>query len=153
MKQNTKIKMETNKGDIVIELFNDNAPKTVENFVKLVNKGFYNGTKFHRIIPNFMIQGGCPEGSGMGGPGYKIKFEINKELKHRKYMLSMAHAGKNTGGSQFFITTAPTPWLDGVHTIFGKVVEGFGVVDLIGHLGSGSGHPKEIVIVQNISII
>jgi len=122
--------IETEKGNIVIELFEKEAPNTVDNFVKLINKGFYNGLKFHRVIDNFMIQGGCPTGTGTGGPGYSIKCEINPK-KHRTGTLSMAHAGKNTGGSQFFITHAPQPHLDGVHTVFGQVKEGMAVVNKI----------------------
>ena len=122
--------IETKKGEIVLELFENDAPKTVANFEKLINKGFYNGLKFHRVIPNFMIQGGCPKGDGTGGPGYSIKCEINPR-KHAKGALSMAHAGKNTGGSQFFITHSPQPHLDGVHTVFGQVVEGMDVVNKI----------------------
>ena len=122
--------IETKKGNIVLELFDDDAPNTVENFVKLIDQGFYNGLTFHRVIPNFMIQGGCPKGNGTGGPGYKIKCEINPR-KHTKGALSMAHAGKNTGGSQFFITHSPQPHLDGVHTVFGQVTEGMEVVNKI----------------------
>ena len=122
--------IETEKGNIVIELFDKEAPKTVENFVKLINKGFYDGLNFHRVIDNFMVQGGCPTGTGTGGPGYTIKCEINPK-KHRTGTLSMAHAGKNTGGSQFFITHAPQPHLDGVHTVFGQVKEGMDVVNSI----------------------
>ncbi len=120
--------IETDKGNIVLELFEDDAPNTVANFEKLINDGFYNGLKFHRIISNFMIQGGCPVGNGTGGPGYKIKCEINPR-KHQKGTLSMAHAGKDTGGSQFFITHSPQPHLDGVHTVFGQVIEGMDVVN------------------------
>lgn len=122
--------IETKKGNIVLELFDNDAPNTVENFVKLINQEFYNGLTFHRVIPNFMIQGGCPKGNGTGGPGYKIKCEINPR-KHTKGALSMAHAGKNTGGSQFFITHSPQPHLDGVHTVFGQVIEGMEVVNKI----------------------
>lgn len=122
--------IETEKGNIVIELFEKEAPNTVDNFVKLINKGFYNGLKFHRVIDNFMVQGGCPTGTGTGGPGYSIKCEINPK-KHRTGTLSMAHAGKNTGGSQFFITHAPQPHLDGIHTVFGQVKEGMDVVNKI----------------------
>ncbi|MCD4765713.1 MAG: peptidylprolyl isomerase, partial [Methanosarcinales archaeon] len=112
--------IETDKGNIVLELFESDAPNTVANFVKLINKGYYNGLKFHRVIPNFMVQGGCPVGNGTGGPGYTIKCEINPK-KHLAGTLSMAHAGKDTGGSQFFITHSPQPHLDGVHTVFGQV--------------------------------
>jgi peptidyl-prolyl cis-trans isomerase B (cyclophilin B) len=122
--------IETEKGDIVLELFENDAPNTVANFVKLINKGYYNGLKFHRVIPNFMIQGGCPVGNGTGGPGYAIKCEINPK-KHLTGTLSMAHAGKDTGGSQFFITLSPQPHLDGVHTVFGQVIEGMDVVNAI----------------------
>ena len=125
-----KAMIETDKGNIVLELFENDAPNTVANFVKLINKGYYNGLKFHRVIPNFMIQGGCPVGNGTGGPGYTIKCEINPK-KHLKGTLSMAHAGKDTGGSQFFITHSPQPHLDGVHTVFGQVVEGMDVVNAI----------------------
>lgn len=111
--------METEKGKINLELFDSDAPNTVKNFVELSEKGFYNGLNFHRVIPDFMIQGGCPEGTGTGGPGYKIKCEINSN-KHLEGTLSMAHAGKDTGGSQFFICHSPQPHLDGVHTTFGK---------------------------------
>ncbi|MCK4929294.1 MAG: peptidylprolyl isomerase [Methanosarcinales archaeon] len=122
--------IETDKGNIVIELFDTDAPNTVANFVKLINEGFYDELKFHRVISNFMIQGGCPTGNGTGGPGYKIKCEINPK-KHLTGTLSMAHAGKNTGGSQFFITHSPQPHLDGVHTVFGQVIEGMDVVNKI----------------------
>jgi peptidyl-prolyl cis-trans isomerase B (cyclophilin B) len=114
--------METSKGTIHLELFEKDAPGTVANFVKLAKSGFYDGLNFHRVIKNFMIQGGCPEGSGRGGPGYKIKCEINTQ-KHTPGTLSMAHAGKDTGGSQFFITHVATPHLDGVHTVFGRTTD------------------------------
>jgi peptidyl-prolyl cis-trans isomerase B (cyclophilin B) len=116
--------MKTTKGDIRLNLFPDKAPLTVLNFVNLSKKGFYNGLAFHRVIPNFMIQGGCPLGNGTGGPGYKFKDEFSPDLKHDKPgMLSMANSGPNTNGSQFFITHVPTPWLDNKHTIFGQVVD------------------------------
>lgn len=127
---NPRISMKTAKGEMVIELFQDAAPNTVKNFLDLTNKGYYNGLNFHRVIPNFMIQGGCPNGTGTGGPGYKINCEINPN-KHQRGSLSMAHAGPNTGGSQFFICHSPQPHLDGVHTVFGKVIEGVDVVDKI----------------------
>jgi peptidyl-prolyl cis-trans isomerase B (cyclophilin B) len=111
--------METEKGTINLELFDQDAPNTVKNFVDLAEKGFYDGLTFHRVIPNFMIQGGCPQGTGTGGPGYQIKCEINSN-KHLAGTLSMAHAGRNTGGSQFFICHAPQSHLDGVHTTFGQ---------------------------------
>ncbi len=114
--------IKTNKGDISLKLFADQAPVTVANFVNLANRGFYNGLKFHRVISDFMIQGGCPFGTGTGGPGYKFQDEFVKELKHDKPgVLSMANAGPNTNGSQFFITHVATPWLNGKHTVFGEV--------------------------------
>jgi len=120
---------ETNKGNFKIELFEDKAPITTKNFIKLVNDGFYDGLIFHRVIQGFMIQGGCPEGSGRGGPGYTIKDEFHPDLKHEcAGILSMANAGPNTGGSQFFITVSPTPHLDNHHSVFGKVIEGMDVV-------------------------
>jgi peptidyl-prolyl cis-trans isomerase A (cyclophilin A) len=123
---------DTSKGNFKIELYADKAPVTVGNFVKLVDQGFYNGLIFHRVIPNFMIQCGCPHGTGRGGPGYTIKDEFHPDLKHdSKGILSMANAGPNTGGSQFFITVAPTPWLDKHHAIFGKVIDGYEVVEKI----------------------
>ena len=127
---NPRILMRTEKGDMTIELFEKDAPGTVKNYLDLINKGFYNGLNFHRVIANFMIQGGCPHGSGSGGPGYKIKCEINPN-KHVRGTLSMAHAGRDTGGSQFFICHSPQSHLDGVHTVFGQVVEGIDVVDKI----------------------
>ncbi|TLD85300.1 peptidylprolyl isomerase [Helicobacter sp. MIT 11-5569] len=112
----------TEKGDIKIKLFLNEAPNTVANFASLAQKGFYDGLNFHRVIPGFVAQGGCPEGSGRGGPGYKIACELeNNPHKHLKGTLSMAHAGRNTGGSQFFICFAPQPHLDGEHTIFGQI--------------------------------
>ena len=123
----------TSRGDIRLELFEDKAPKTVANFVKLAEKGFYDGLKFHRVIDEFMIQTGCPQGTGTGGPGYSFEDEFHPDLKHNKPgMLSMANAGPNTNGSQFFITHVPTPWLDGKHSIFGQVLDdGQQVVDSI----------------------
>jgi cyclophilin family peptidyl-prolyl cis-trans isomerase len=117
------------KGDIVIELFADKAPKTVNNFVFLARDGFYDGVTFHRVIPDFMAQGGDPTGTGMGGPDYKFADEFHPDLKHNKPgILSMANAGRNTNGSQFFITFAPTPWLDGKHAVFGQIVKGMDVL-------------------------
>jgi cyclophilin family peptidyl-prolyl cis-trans isomerase len=128
------ILLETTMGNMKIKLYEDKAPLTSKNFKDLVQKGFYDGTIFHRVIKNFMIQGGDPEGTGMGGPGYEIKDEFGPGLKHdRKGILSMANAGPNTGGSQFFITLVPTPWLDGKHAIFGEVVEGIDVLEKIGN--------------------
>jgi peptidyl-prolyl cis-trans isomerase B (cyclophilin B) len=116
--------IKTRHGDIRLKLHDDKAPKTVANFEKLAKQGFYNGLTFHRVIADFMIQGGCPEGSGTGGPGYKFADEFHKDLKHdRPGVLSMANSGPNTNGSQFFITHVPTPWLDKKHSIFGQVID------------------------------
>jgi cyclophilin family peptidyl-prolyl cis-trans isomerase len=124
--------IKTDKGDIVIDLFASRVPNTVNNFVFLARQGFYDDTIFHRVIPDFMVQGGDPTGTGMGGPGYKFKDEIDRSLKHDKPgMLSMANAGPNTNGSQFFITHVPTSWLDGKHAVFGQVKEGMDVVNAI----------------------
>jgi peptidyl-prolyl cis-trans isomerase B (cyclophilin B) len=122
----------TKKGVIRLELFADRAPKTCENFEKLAREGFYDGLTFHRVIADFMIQGGCPRGTGTGGPGYTFADEFHPALKHSDPgILSMANAGPNTNGSQFFITHAATPWLDGKHTVFGRVLEGRKVVDSV----------------------
>ena len=122
---------DTSRGPIKIELYPDKAPLTVANFVNLAKRGFYAGLKFHRVIADFMIQGGCPEGSGRGGPGYRFEDETTNGVRHERGVLSMANAGPNTNGSQFFITHVPTPWLDGKHTVFGKVTEGLDVVDAV----------------------
>ena len=128
-KKNYKASMETDKGTMVIELFADKAPKTVNNFVFLAREGFYDGIIFHRVISNFMAQGGDPTGRGSGGPGYKFTDEFDSSLRHDKPgVLSMANAGPNTNGSQFFITHIPTPHLDNKHTVFGQVVEGMDVL-------------------------
>jgi cyclophilin family peptidyl-prolyl cis-trans isomerase len=130
----SQMTMTTNHGDIVLELFDEDAPETVGNFRRLAEKGFYDGLIFHRVIADFMIQGGCPEGTGTGGPGYTFKDEIN-DHKVVKGALAMANAGPNTNGSQFFIvTTEAAPWLDGKHTVFGEVSGGMDVVDKIGTL-------------------
>jgi peptidyl-prolyl cis-trans isomerase B (cyclophilin B) len=126
-----RVTLHTNKGEIVLELAEDDAPNTVANFISLAEKGFYNGLTFHRVIPDFMIQGGCPKGDGTGGPGYVIADEFSPRLKHARGVISMANAGPNSGGSQFFITHVETPWLDGKHAIFGKVTQGMDVVDRI----------------------
>lgn len=124
----TKVLLETNMGEITIRLYDQKAPITTDNFKKLVSEGFYDGTIFHRVIPEFMIQGGDPSGTGTGGPGYTIEDEFHPDLKHSKPgILSMANAGPDTGGSQFFLTVAPTPWLDGKHSVFGEVIEGLDV--------------------------
>ena len=135
----TRAIMETSKGTINLDLFEQDAPNTVANFVKLSKEGFYDGLNFHRVIPNFMIQGGCPEGTGTGGPGYKIKCEIN-ENRHQAGSLSMAHAGKDTGGSQFFICHEAQPHLDGIHTVFGKTED----MDVVNKIEKGD----EIVSVK-----
>jgi peptidyl-prolyl cis-trans isomerase B (cyclophilin B) len=126
--------IKTSKGDMTVEFFAEDAPKTVQNFIDLSNKGFYNGLNFHRVIPNFVIQGGCPNGNGAGGPGYTIPCELDGNNQyHDRGVLSMAHAGRNTGGSQFFVchNRQNTQHLDRNHTCFGKVVEGLEVIDAI----------------------
>jgi peptidyl-prolyl cis-trans isomerase B (cyclophilin B) len=124
--------IEMDKGNVVIELFEKEAPKTVANFEKLINEGFYNGLSFHRVIKGFMAQGGCPQGTGTGGPGYMIPCETKgNPHKHERGSLSMAHRGPNTGGSKFFIVYEPQPHLDGMHTVFGKVMEGMELVDQV----------------------
>lgn len=160
---------ETNKGTFKVRLFDQQAPKTVENFVGLAEgtkeftdpkakettkRPFYDGLAFHRIIKDFMIQGGCPLGTGTGGPGYRFEDEFHPELKHNKPgLLSMANAGPNTNGSQFFITVVPTPWLDNRHTIFGEVVEGYDIVDAISKVKVGpSDRPLEPVVITHIKI-
>ena len=122
---------DTARGPIRVELLPDQAPLTVANFVNLARRGFYDGLNFHRVIADFMVQGGCPEGSGRGGPGYRFEDETGNGVRHERGVLSMANAGPNTNGSQFFITHVPCGWLDGKHTVFGKVVEGLDVVDAI----------------------
>ena len=122
---------DTDRGPIKIELFPDKAPLTVANFVNLARRGFYDGLNFHRVIPDFMIQGGCPKGTGTGGPGYKFEDETNNGVRHDRGVISMANAGPDTNGSQFFITHIKTDWLDGKHTVFGKVLEGQDVVDAV----------------------
>jgi len=129
---NPTVLLRTTQGDIRAEIFVDRAPKTAENFLKLVRQGFYDGLTFHRVIPGFMIQGGCPKGDGTGGPGYEIPDEFGPGLKHEgPGILSMANAGPNTGGSQFFITLAATPWLDHRHAVFGRVRSGQPTVEKI----------------------
>ena len=145
----------TNKGTFKVKLFKDITPITVDNFVTLSNKGFYDGLIFHRVIDGFMIQGGDPKGNGMGGPGYTIKDEFSPDLKHdKKGILSMANAGPDTGGSQFFITLVPTPWLDGKHSVFGEVIEGIEVVDAIGKVKTDrNDRPLESVVIKEIKIV
>ncbi|KAL9085907.1 MAG: hypothetical protein Q9165_007390 [Trypethelium subeluteriae] len=138
----TDVALETSMGTIIIELYNDHAPKTCKNFATLAQRGFYNGTIFHRIIPDFMIQGGDPTGTGRGGSsiyGDKFEDEIHSSLKHTGAgVLSMANSGANTNGSQFFITLAPAPWLDGKHTIFGRVKNGLRIVQRMGLVKTGA---------------
>jgi len=145
----------TNTGNFKIELFNDKAPLTYGNFKKLVDKGFYNNLIFHRVIPDFMIQTGCPHGTGFGGPGYTIKDEFRKDLSHEKGTVSMANTGRpNTGGSQFFITVKPTPWLDGKHSIFGKVIDGMDVVENISKVETGKNDkPLKDVKINSVKIV
>jgi peptidyl-prolyl cis-trans isomerase A (cyclophilin A) len=147
-------KVQTNHGTFSIELFEERAPRTTKNFIDLADKGFYDGVVFHRVIAGFMIQGGDPTGSGRGGPGYTIPDEFHPELKHTgEGILSMANAGPNTGGSQFFITLDATSWLDGKHAVFGKVVEGMDVVRAIGSTPTGPGdRPLKEVVMESVSI-
>lgn len=151
--QTTKVKLETNHGDIVIELYSD-MPITAGNFKKLVEQGFYDGTIFHRIIDGFMIQGGDPTGTGMGGPGYEIKDEFKGNQKNARGTISMANAGPNTGGSQFFINLVNNNFLDGKHPVFGKVIEGMDVVDEIAKVDTdGNDKPRDDVVIVKASVI
>ena len=150
---------DTTEGSFKIKLFPDKAPKTVDNFVSLADgsktgKPFYDGLVFHRVIPNFMIQGGCPEGSGRGGPGYKFADEFDPSLRHsKKGILSMANSGPNTNGSQFFITVAATPHLDDRHSVFGEVVDGYDVVEKISKVPRGSqDRPQKDVQIRSVKI-
>ncbi|MFA5203338.1 MAG: peptidylprolyl isomerase [Lentisphaeria bacterium] len=153
---NPTVLIKTGMGDLTIELFEDQAPNTVANFISLVESGFYNGIAFHRIIPGFMAQGGCPnarEGAsgvpGTGGPGYRFADEINPALKHTsRGLLSMANAGPNTNGSQFFLCFTATPWLDGKHAVFGKVIKGQEVLDKLEAVGTQSGRPTQRVVME-----
>ncbi len=154
--ENRIARFETSKGTFDIELFEDKAPKTTGNFIQLVEKGFYNGLIFHRVIDGFMIQGGCPKGDGTGGPGYTIPDEFHPDLRHSgEGILSMANAGPNTGGSQFFITLAKTEWLDGHHAVFGKVIKGMDVVKAIGKVETDPfrDRPYEDVTIKKITIL
>jgi peptidyl-prolyl cis-trans isomerase B (cyclophilin B) len=145
--------MHTNHGQIEVELFDEDAPKTVDNFVKLSKDGFYDGLIFHRVIRDFMIQGGCPEGTGTGGPGYQFEDEFN-DNKVVRGALAMANAGPNTNGSQFFIvTTAAAPWLDGKHTVFGRVTEGMDAVDSIESTETGAqDRPVEDAVIERVEV-
>jgi peptidyl-prolyl cis-trans isomerase B (cyclophilin B) len=145
--------IQTNHGPVHVELFPDDAPKTVDNFVKLVNDGFYDRVIFHRVIPDFMIQGGDPTGTGSGGPGYSFEDEFN-DHKIERGALAMANAGPNTNGSQFFIvTTEAAPWLDGKHTVFGRVTDGMEVVDTISELPRDArDKPHDDVVIESVTL-
>jgi cyclophilin family peptidyl-prolyl cis-trans isomerase len=149
----TQTTMHTNHGAIELELFDEDAPKTVDNFVKLSSDGYYDGLIFHRVIKDFMIQGGCPLGTGTGGPGYEFEDEIN-EHKVVRGALAMANAGPNTNGSQFFIvTTDAAPWLDGKHTVFGRVADGMDAVDAIEGLETGAqDRPIEDAKIERVEV-
>ena len=151
---NRAAQFKTNLGSFTIELYEDRAPKTTKNFIDLAEKGFYNGVIFHRVIKDFMIQGGDPTGTGRGGPGYTIPDEFHPELKHGgPGILSMANAGPNTGGSQFFITLEATPWLDGKHAVFGAVTEGMDVIKAIGTTPTARGdRPLEDVVMESVTV-
>jgi len=158
----TNVAIETSAGRIHVKLYDNRAPKTVENFLDLTKKRFYNGLHFHRVIKDFMLQGGCPNSkdpnnpqAGMGGPGWKIKCEFHPELKHdRPGILSMANAGPNTGGSQFFLTTVATPWLDNNHAIFGEVTKGMEIVKQIESTKTGANDrpvkPQKIISIREV---
>ena len=149
----TTATLHTSEGTIEFELFPNEAPKTVENFTKLARDGFYDGLAFHRVIPDFMIQGGCPEGTGTGGPGYQFEDEFN-DHKVERGALAMANSGPNTNGSQFFIVTAEaTPWLDGKHTVFGKVTSGQDVADKISNVDRDMrDKPREPVTIDSVEL-
>jgi cyclophilin family peptidyl-prolyl cis-trans isomerase len=149
----TNATLHTNHGAIAVELFDDDAPKTVENFLKLSRDGFYDGVIFHRVIPDFMIQGGDPSGTGTGGPGYTFEDEINQH-KVERGALAMANAGPDTNGSQFFIvTTQAAPWLDGKHTVFGRVTEGMDAVDAISGVDTDpNDKPREPVTIERVEL-
>lgn len=150
-----KIQFTTNKGVFVAQMFEEKAPQTTKNFIELTEKGFYDGLIFHRVIDGFMIQGGDPTGTGRGGPGYRIKDEFGEGLAHdSEGILSMANAGPNTGGSQFFITLAPTPWLNGHHAIFGKIVKGMDVVREIGSVATNfQDRPVDLVVMEKVEVL
>ena len=151
---NPTVTIETNQGTIVAEMYMDKAPKTAGNFIELAKKGYYDGLIFHRVIEGFMIQGGCPDGTGRGGPGYNIPDEFGEGLAHTAAgIFSMANAGPNTGGSQFFITLAPTGWLDGKHAIFGHVTDGMDVVEAIGKTQTGMmDRPSEDIVMEKVTV-
>jgi cyclophilin family peptidyl-prolyl cis-trans isomerase len=145
--------LHTNHGPIAVELFDEDAPKTVDNFMKLSRDGYYDGLTFHRVIPDFMIQGGCPQGTGTGGPGYEFEDEINQH-KIERGALAMANRGPDTNGSQFFIvTTQAAPWLDGKHTVFGRVDAGMEAVDAIESVETAAGdRPVEPVVIERVEV-
>ena len=149
----SQMTMTTNHGPIVFEMFDEDAPQTVDNFRKLADDGFYDGLSFHRVISDFMIQGGCPEGTGTGGPGYTFEDEINRH-KIVRGTLAMANAGPDTNGSQFFIVTVDAaPWLDGKHTVFGRVTDGMDAVDAIEAAPTGAGdRPLEPQLIERIEL-
>lgn len=151
---NPTVTIETNHGTITAEMFSDVAPKTAGNFIELARKGFYDGIIFHRVMGGFMLQGGDPNGTGTGGPGYTIPDEFGDGLAHTGTgIFSMANSGPNTGGSQFFITLAATPWLDGKHAIFGKVTSGLDVVQAIGNVPTGVGdRPVDDVVMEKVTV-
>ena len=144
----------TSLGSFQVELFEDRAPITTKNFIDLIEKGYYDGIVFHRVIEGFMLQAGCPKGDGTGGPGYTIPDEFHAELTHdSEGVLSMANSGPNSGGSQFFVTLAPTAWLDGKHAVFGKVIEGMETVRTIGGTPTGPGdRPLEPVVMEGVRV-
>ena len=150
----TQATIHTTHGAVVLELFEEDAPRTVENFTKLARDGFYDGITFHRVIPDFMVQGGCPRGDGTGGPGYEFEDEPNDQSVVRG-ALAMANRGPDTNGSQFFIvTTESAPWLDGKHTVFGRVTEGMSVVDAISALPrDGRDRPQERVAIERVELV
>jgi peptidyl-prolyl cis-trans isomerase A (cyclophilin A) len=151
---NPTVTIETNHGTFTAEIYSDKAPRTAGNFLDLARKGYYDGVVFHRVIEGFMIQGGDPTGTGRGGPGYTIKDEFGAGLQHgSEGILSMANAGPDSGGSQFFITLAATPWLDGKHAIFGRITEGLDVVRTIGKVATGpQNRPKEDVVMKSVKV-
>lgn len=153
MAEPTRVQLSTNKGDILIELY-ENRPITTGNFVKLVSEGFYDGIIFHRVIDKFMIQGGCPKGTGTGGPGYTIRDEFTADNRNDRGTISMANAGPNTGGSQFFINLVNNNYLDKNHPVFGKVVSGMDVVDAISKVKTDRGdRPKEDIVIQKATVV
>ena len=150
----TVAQFDTTLGQMLVRLHEEEAPNTVTNFIYLATKGFYDGLTFHRVIADFMVQGGCPRGDGRGGPGWQVADEFSEGLLHdAKGVLSMANAGPNTNGSQFFITLVPTPWLDGKHTVFGRVLGGLDVLDKIGAVKTGANdRPVSPVRIRNVKV-